>query len=279
MFKRVTIIGLGLIGGSLGLAIKDRRIAREVIGVSRRRSTIRRALSLGIVDSATLDIKKGVQSSDFVILAAPVLKIIDIAKLASGSLKKGAILIDAGSTKRSIVKEIEKALPSTVDFVGAHPLAGSECSGLSYADKDLFKGAYCILTKTKLTDPKVLRKVTRFWNKIGMRVVKMSPEKHDGIVSALSHLPHAVSVALSNACGKKDLHLAAGGFKDTTRIASSSPELWKDIFITNKKNIAGDIRLLKKELVKIETALKENDTLELLRLFRKAKAIRDSVRP
>ncbi|MDP8229612.1 MAG: prephenate dehydrogenase [Candidatus Gorgyraea atricola] len=277
MFKRVTIIGLGLIGGSLGLAIKEKRLAKEVIGVSRRQTTIRQALSLGAVDRVTLDLEKGIKDSDLIILTAPVLTIIDIAGRIKGSIKKGAILTDAGSTKKDIVNKIEKILPASANFVGSHPIAGSEHSGVAYADRDLFKGAYCMMTKTRRTDKKALNKVKRFWNKLDMKVEVMSPEKHDHIVSGLSHLPHAASVALSNSCAKKDLHLAAGGFKDTTRVAAGSPELWKDIFLTNRKNIIKDIRVLKRELSKIESALKNSNSSELLKLFKKAKDIRDSI--
>ena len=277
MFKRITIIGLGLIGGSLGLAIKEKRLAKEVVGVSRRRSTILRALSIGAVDSVTLDLKKGIKGSDLIILTAPVLKIIDITRRIAPYLKKGAIVTDAGSTKKDIVDKIEKILSVGAYFIGSHPLAGSEKSGVIYADKDLFKGAYCILTKAARTSPGALNKIKRFWNRLGMEVEIMSPARHDKVVSRLSHLPHAASVGLSNACSKVDLHLAAGGFKDTTRIASGSPELWKDVFITNRKNIIKDIKLFKKELSKIEKALIRNDSRDLLRLFKKAKAVRDSV--
>jgi len=278
MFKRVTIIGLGLIGGSLGLAIKERHLAKSVIGVSRRPGTIRRALSLRAVDSATLDVKKGVKRSDLVILATPILKIIDIAERISPALKKGVIVIDAGSTKSEIVKEIEAFLPDGANFVGSHPLAGSEKSGIAYADKDLFKGRYCILTKTGHTNVNALARIKKFWNKLGMKVEIMSPQRHDRVISRLSHLPHALSAGLCNALtGKKNLHLAAGGLKDTTRIASGDPELWKDIFITNRKNIAMDIRAFKKELSKIDRALERGDAVALFKLFKKAKLIRDSL--
>ncbi len=277
MFNRVTIIGLGLIGGSLALAIKERQLTKEIVGVSRRQGTIRRAMSLGIVDRATLNVKNGVEGADFVILAAPVLKIIDLARRLSASLSNGAIVTDAGSTKKEIVQNLESILPAAVSFVGSHPLAGSEKFGLGYVDKDLFKGCYCILTRTASTNPVALARVKRFWTKLGMKVELMTPERHDRVISRLSHLPHAMAVALSNACGRSDLRLAAGGFKDTTRIASSRPELWKEIFLTNRKNITRDIRFLKKELSKIETALKRNSSKELLRLFSRAKAIRDSI--
>lgn len=277
MFKRVTIIGLGLIGGSLGQAIKKQRLAKKIIGVSRKASTIRKAKAIGAVDVATRDIKKGVKDSDLIILTAPVLTITKLAKSISGHLKDGAVVTDTGSTKKYIVKRIESVLPSGRDFVGSHPIAGSEKSGVGFADKDLFKGAYCILTKTKRTNKKALKKIKKFWNRLGMKVKITSAECHDKVISKLSHLPHALAVSLCNASNKKELHLAAGGFKDTTRIASGNPELWKDIFVTNRKNIVKDMKVFRKELLKIENALERNDSAKLLRLLKKAKTVRDSL--
>lgn len=278
LFNRVTIIGLGLIGGSLGLAIKEQRLAEEVIGVSRRRSTVRKALSMGVVDKAFLDPKKAVKGSCLVILCVPVFKIIDIVAEISSFLDKGSIITDTGSTKKEIVKSVESFLPQGVDFIGSHPIAGSEKSGVIYSDKDLFKGAHCIVTRTPRTKRAALDKVRRLWRRLGMKIEVMSPEMHDTLTSRLSHLPHAAGVALSNACAGQDLHLAAGGFRDTTRIASSNPELWKDIFLTNRKNVIRDIALLKKELIKIELVLQKNNSSELLKLLKKAKVIRDSLK-
>ena len=277
MFKRITIIGLGLIGGSLGLAIKKQRLAKEVIGVSRRRSTVVRALSMGVADRVTLDAAKAVQGADLVILCTPVLKIIDIARDISGSLEKGAIVTDAGSTKKEIVKHIESVLSDKVRFVGSHPLAGSEKSGVIYSDGNLFDNSYCLVTRSTGTEKNALEKVKKFWRKIGMKVEVVSPDKHDIVISKLSHLPHASSVALSNACSKAELRFAAGGFKDATRISSGSPELWKDIFLTNRKNIIRDISELERELSKIKSALKKNSGRGLMKLLEKAKAVRDSV--
>jgi prephenate dehydrogenase len=277
MFNRITIIGLGLIGGSLGLAIKEKRLAKEVVGVSRRRTTLKRALTIGAVDTVTLDLKKGVKGSDIVILTTPVLKIIEIAKQISKDLYRGTILIDAGSTKKHIVNSVERFLPDGVYFVGSHPLAGSEKSGISYASKDLFKGAHCILTKTRRTNPKALATIKKFWTALSMKIKIMNPEEHDRLLSRLSHLPHASSVALCNTVGTKKLRFAGGGLKDTTRIASSSPELWLDIFITNRKNIAREIEKFKTELSKIEIALGNDNGAALLRLLEKAKKVRDSI--
>ena len=277
MFKKITIIGLGLIGGSLALAIKEKKLAKEITGVSRRKSTIDRAIKNKIVDFATLDLKSGVKDSDLVIISTPVLKIAEIAKSIAPFLRKGAILTDAGSTKRCVVKDIEKAKLKDIYFVGSHPIAGSEKSGIKYADKDLFKRACCILTKTKNTDPKAVAMLKKFWGRLGMRVVIMPPDTHDRLLSRMSHLPHAVSVSLANSAGKDGLKFAAGGFKDTTRIASGEPELWKDIFFTNRDNLIKDIKILKKELLKIETALKSNNSRAILKLLSRAKSIRDSL--
>ena len=277
MFKRITIIGLGLIGGSLALAIKEKKLAKEIIGVSRRKSTIKRAAKEKIVDFATLDLKEGVRGSDFVIIAAPVLKIVKIAGIIAPFLKKSAIVTDAGSTKRYIVKSIEKTGLNGAYFAGSHPIAGSEKSGIKSADKDLFKGACCIITDTKNTNKEALGKIKRFWKALEMKVIIMSLDRHDRLLSKISHLPHAVSVTLVNSAGRKDIGFAAGGFRDTTRIASGEPGLWKDIFLTNRENLIKDIKVFKKELFKIETALKNNDSAYLLKLLSNAKVIRDSL--
>ncbi|PJC48828.1 MAG: prephenate dehydrogenase/arogenate dehydrogenase family protein, partial [Candidatus Omnitrophica bacterium CG_4_9_14_0_2_um_filter_42_8] len=225
MFNRVTIIGLGLIGGSLCLAIKEKRLAKEIVGVSRRKSTIDKAVKNRVADFATLNLKDGVKDSDLVIITTPVFKIVDIAKKIAPFLKKGAIVTDAGSTKKHIVENIEKARLKDMDFVGSHPIAGSEKSGIKHADKDLFKGAYCIVTEAK--NKSALNKVKKFWASIGMKVIVMPAQSHDKLLSKISHLPHALAVSLVNTAAGNGLDLAAGGFKDTTRIASGEPELWQ----------------------------------------------------
>ena len=275
MFNRITIIGLGLIGGSLCLAIKEKRLAKEIVGVSRRKSTIDQAVKKGLIDFATLDMKDGVKDSDLVIITTPVFKIVDIAKRIAPFLKKGAIVTDAGSTKKYIVENIANIRLKDADFIGSHPIAGSEKSGIKYADKDLFKGAYCILTEAK--NRNALNKVKKFWASIGMKVRVMPAKQHDSLLSKISHLPHALAVSLANAAGRSSLDLAAGGFKDTTRIASGEPELWRDIFLTNRGNLIRDINILKKELSKIEGALKNNNSRNLLELLKRAKSVRDSL--
>lgn len=275
LFNRITIIGLGLIGGSLALAAREKRLAKEIVGVSKRKSTINQAIKNGIVDFATLDLENGVRDSDLVVITTPVLKIVDIAKQIAPFLKKGSVVTDTGSTKKYIVSSMGKIELRGVDFIGSHPIAGSEKSGIKYADRDLFKGAYCILAATK--SKKALGKVKRFWTSLGMKVVIMPANTHDRLFSKISHLPHAVAASLVNAAGRKGLDLAAGGFRDTTRIASGEPGLWREIFFTNRENLISDINILKKELSKIEAALKSNNSRNLLRLLNRAKSVRDSL--
>jgi prephenate dehydrogenase len=222
-----------------------------------------------------LDLREGVKGAELVILAAPVLKITELAKKIRPFLKKGAILIDAGSTKDYIVREIEKVSRKEIDFIGCHPIAGSEKAGIARADKNLFKGCWCIVTRTARTDRKALEKVRRFWRALDMKIVVMGPIQHDRLLSKISHLPHAVAVALVNTLGKKDSIFAAGGFKDTTRIASGEPELWKDIFVTNRDNVLKDIRTFKRELSKTEKAIGYKNTTALLQLLQQAKKRRD----
>lgn len=277
LFNRITIIGLGLIGGSLALAIKEKKLAKEIAGVSRRKSTIDFAIKNKIVDLATLDLKDGVKDSDLIVIATPVLKIFGIAKQVVPFLKKDAIFTDAGSTKGHIVKAIEGIGFQGVDFVGSHPIAGSEKSGIKSANKDLFKKSFCVLTKTKYTNPKAIERLKKFWGLLGMQVAVMSPEMHDRLLSEISHLPHAVSVSLVNSIGKEARKFAGSGFKDVTRIASGEPELWKDVFLTNRHNLMRDIEVIKGELSKMQIALRKNDEISLLKFLKRAKAIRDSL--
>ncbi len=277
MFKRITIIGLGLIGGSLGLSIKRHRFAREVVGVSRRRKTLTRALKIGAVDRVTLNSTEGIKDADLIILATPILKIIDIFKRIKENLKEGCIVIDVGSTKNFVSRKIEKEIPECVSYVGCHPMAGSEKKGIDFARSDLFKGNYCILTRTRDTQREALLKIRKFWEGLGMKVVIISPEKHDRIISSLSHLPHAVSVALINSLNNLELKLSSGGLRDTTRIAASDPELWRDIFLTNRKNILREIGNFEKSLKILKNLLKKSDKAGLFKFFHRAKVIRETI--
>lgn len=275
----VSIIGVGLIGGSIGLAIKSLKIKiKNVIGIGRNLKRLKLAQRIGAVDEVTVDIKKGVKNADIVFVCLPVGLIAETVKNILPICKKGAIITDVGSIKEPIVKEIEKFLTQSSNpaifqshaFIGGHPIAGSEKTSVKYASKNLFKNAAVVLTPTNKTGKKSLDIVKKLWEKMKAKVKIMSPARHDRILSMTSHLPHAVAFAMVNS--SDNFEFAGTGFKDTTRIASSDPEMWADIIFNNRTNVRTAIRKFKKELSKIENAKTKE---ELAKIFRKAKQIRD----
>lgn len=279
IFKRIAIIGVGLIGGSLGLAIKRRNLTRVVVGIGRRSSSVRKALRRGAIDIGTKDLAKGVAGADLVIIATPVCSIQKIARAIAGSLKEDAVLTDAGSTKGEVVRSVERSISPKTFFVGSHPLAGSEKRGVLFADEDLFRGSVVIMTKTKKTKGSAIKTLDRFWRSLGVaRVVIKSPEEHDRIVAEISHLPHLVATALINSADKKSLEFAAAGFKDTTRIAASDPEVWRDICITNKKEILRTLERYERRLLRLKALIKKGRAEELYKEFAKSKSIREKLR-
>lgn len=257
--EKVSIIGVGLIGGSLGLALKKKGLASKIVGIGRRETSLREALRVGAVDEITLDLKEGVSEADLVVLAVPVGSILKIGREIVPHLKQGAILTDVGSTKEEIVRTLGIL---TKDFVGAHPMAGSNESGVAKATASLFEKATCVITPTGKTSKKALNVVENLWKKVGARVVKMSPETHDFLVAITSHLPHlAASSLVSLAAREKEkiAPLIATGFKDTTRIASSDPRLWSDIFLSNKEMVLSALKEYKEILSEWEELIREED--------------------
>lgn len=240
---------------------------------------MKRALRYSAVDRGVLSVEEGVKDADIIILATPVSLIPKISKGVIKYAKEGAVITDAGSTKTWIVNKIEKMLKGskTISFVGSHPMAGSEHTGVEFARAGLLKGSPCIVTKTNRTNKNTLNKIIRFWGALGADVKVMSPAAHDKSISMISHLPHLVAFSLAGAVSKKDLAYAAEGFKDTTRVASSSPTLWADIFLSNTKEVLRSGRLFEKYYKKIIQALSEKDYSKVVKLLEKAKAIRDSV--
>lgn len=276
-FNRVTIIGVGLIGGSIGLGIKRRNLAKEVIGVFRRKSTLKKALERKAVDRGVMTVKGGVENADLIILATPVHLIPKFAAEVMKYAKRGAVITDAGSTKKRVVDEIEK-MPGRsrpVSFVGSHPMAGSEHAGVEFAREDLLDASPCIITMTKKTDKLAMAKIISFWKALGTKVKVMSPEDHDRSVAMISHLPHLVAFSLAGAVLPKDLPLAAEGFKDTTRIASSDPALWAGIFLSNKKELVKAGRIFTRYYNEITKAISRSDYAKVVRLMKAAKRKRD----
>ena len=273
-FKKVAIVGVGLIGGSIALAIKKNRLADEVVGVCRSKTTLRMARRLKVVDSCSRDLGI-IKGSDLVILATPVGTIIDSAKEISRIISRDCIVTDVGSTKDEIVSRLEKVFPY---FVGSHPMAGSEKRGVANASPDIFKGCLCILTPTRNTRLLGLSRVRGLWVSLGLRVIVVDPSLHDKILSFVSHLPHLLAFCLIDIIPGEFLKFGSSGLKDTTRIASSEAEVWKDIFISNRQATLNAIGIFQKRLSAVKGALQKKDLRSLESVLLRAKKKRDSLK-
>ncbi|MCX6355331.1 MAG: prephenate dehydrogenase [Candidatus Aureabacteria bacterium] len=277
---KLCIIGLGLIGGSIGLAARERRIARKVYGLVRRQSSIEEARRGKVVEVATMDPEEAVQDSDLVIIATPISSMERIATSIKPYLTCGTIVSDVASSKKQVVRKLEKIFHPGIRFVGAHPIAGSERQGMQAARAALFEGAPCILTPTHGTDKDAQKKIVKFWTALGCRVSIRSPREHDRIVAAISHLPHFLSASLVNAAvkalkgEKMVLDYAGSGFRDTTRVAASDAEMWVDIGMDNADEILHAIGVLEEQLAVLEKALKRGNRPAVRSLLSRARTIR-----
>lgn len=274
-FKRVTIIGLGLIGGSLAWGLKKSGRVGEIFGVDLDKEAVDYAIREGIIDSGSKVIEKGVDLSQVVVIAVHVGLIPRVAKSVASIASPRTVITDVGSVKEKIVEEIESSLPPHLHFVGGHPIAGTERSGARAADFNLFQGKRCILTPTSKTNPEALGKVKNLWEAVGARVFTMDAGTHDRVFGFVSHLPHVVAYALINAVASVEkpdniLDFAGGGLRDYTRIGASSPEMWCDIFLENKENTLEALREFKRALEKIEGLIKAENEEGLLEELRRA---------
>jgi len=280
---RVAIIGLGMIGGSIALALKKSKVkGLQVIGIPRREETLKEALKAGAIDEGTTDYKKGVAGADVVFICTPINLVLPIIRQIAPYLKKGAIVSDVGSSKADIVGQAEKILAKRAFFIGGHPMAGKETVKFAAAEPGLFQGRVWILTKTTKTDARALAAVSRLAGLMGARVIKIDPQTHDLVVAAVSHMPLAVAAALVNTIageGKKELmaKIAASGFRDTTRIASGDPLLGLDMFISNKKAVLKMISAFKKALTNLEREIIEGKREKIRATLTKAKKLRDHI--
>jgi prephenate dehydrogenase len=280
-WQKVTLVGVGLLGGSLGLAIKQRRLAPKVDGFVRRSVSIGECEKLGVVDHATRDLGRAVEHADLVILCTPLGQMRETALKMLPALKPGAIVTDVGSVKGSVVEELESLIAGAGGFfVGSHPMAGGEKTGVAAARADLFENAICIVTPTSSSNKDAVARVDGFWAALGARVLKMSPGTHDDLVSRSSHLPHVVAAELANyvlspAHPDEQALVCANGFRDTTRIASGSPEMWRDIALANRKNLARVLGVFIEDLQEFSLALEKGDVKAVEEFFEKAKQRRD----
>lgn len=280
-FQKITIVGVGLLGGSLGLAIKRRRLAKQVCGYVRRTASIKESERVGAMDFATTDLLAAVWDADLIILCTPLAQMRSLAEQMRPALKRGAIVTDVGSVKGSVVSDVEALVTRAgAHFVGSHPMAGGEKQGVLASRADLFECAMCVVTPTKRTSPAALRKVEKFWKTLGTRLLRTTPDAHDALVSRSSHLPHLLAASLVNLVLDPKLpaeqaQLCATGFRDTTRIASGSPEMWRDIALTNSKHLSRTVDGLVLELGRFRDALKRSDSKAISKFFETAKQRRD----
>ena len=277
VFNRVTIVGLGLMGGSLGMALKRHRLAKTVVGLSRTSATLRRAVRRGAIDVGTTDLAAAVRGADLVVLATPVDDIIPLAKRAVRSMRAGSILTDVGSTKIRIVAVLERSMPTGVAFVGGHPLAGSEARGIEAADAHLYVGAICIVTPTPRTNRAALRRVEQLWRPLVGRVVRMSPHDHDRAMASTSHLPHVLASCLVRTAQPRDLPTAAPSFREMTRLAKSDPDLWDDIFFTNQRLLLGAMDQFSRQWRALRAMLAGSRRAAFRRALAQAKRTRDAI--
>ncbi|HRX77777.1 MAG: prephenate dehydrogenase/arogenate dehydrogenase family protein [Planctomycetaceae bacterium] len=279
-WETVTIVGVGLIGASIGLALRKRQLATTVVGVGRRASSLRKARQIGAVTSTTTDLSRGVRDAHLVIICTPVERIATLALEASQHCQPDAIITDAGSTKLEIVRLVETGLKSSsrqIAFVGSHPMAGSEKNGPEFGQANLFEGRVTVVTPSKQSKGDSVDEVERLWKLLGSKVVRMSPKDHDRSVAAISHMPHLVASAIAAATPPEELELASTGWLDTTRIASGDPELWRQILIQNRGGVLKSLDKFEKVLATFRQALERDQQEKLLQLLEAGKQRRDSL--
>ncbi|MFC1738939.1 prephenate dehydrogenase [Planctomycetota bacterium] len=275
--KQITVIGLGLLGGSITLTIKRCLPSVKVVGYTHRPATRKKARNLAVAAKIFNKLTDSVSNADLVILATPICTFENIFSKIADSLPIGCIVTDVGSTKVLAHRWARRSLPKTVNYVGSHPIAGSEQRGVEFARDDLFEKATCILTTTNKSDPKSVRTLKKFWSTLGCNVKLMTPVRHDNVFANISHLPHIAAASLINANDNQTLKFAGTGLIDTSRIASSPPNIWTDIFATNAQNCIKAIDKIIAELKKLRKALNVEDKKQIEKILRKAKRKRTAL--
>jgi prephenate dehydrogenase len=279
MIRQLTIVGLGLLGGSVAKAVRARGIAERIVAVGRRAGGLEAGRRDGVVDVVTTDLQSGVRHADFILLAAPVAAIEAMLPEVWQSARAEPTVTDVGSAKAAIVRTAERlATERPLAFVGSHPMAGSEQSGYAVARADLFDGATVIITPTERTEAPAVKRVTQFWERLGARVTPVEPDAHDRVVAAISHLPHLVADALVGSVTRLDpaaLELVGRGFRDSTRIAASDPRVWREIFVTNRAALAEALAAFRSVLSSLEAMIAGDEGDALERKLAEIKALRE----
>ena len=284
MFKKVCIIGCGLIGSSLARAIKNNDLATIIVSSNRSDAVNKKVIELKIVDDSSSDTKKMAEGSDLIIIATPLSSYDNVISKIKDCLKNGTILTDVGSVKENIISLVEKSVPQNVSWISSHPITGTEESGPEAGFSKLFKNKWCILTPSKKAKDRDIKLLKTFWEKIGSKVDIMDAKQHDYILSITSHIPHLIAYNIVNTTinvqDKKATDIAkysAGGLRDFTRIAASNPIMWRDIFIQNKKNTSKMIDNFIENLEDLKKAIEKEDGKKLEEIFIKTKKVRKEI--
>jgi len=281
VIKRLCIIGVGLIGGSLARDLKREKLVGEVVGSSRNASNLKRAVELGVVDRYDTDIAAAVIGADMVVVAVPLGAMAEVFGALESNLDSGAVVTDVGSAKGSVLKAAAEAFGAVPDFlVPAHPIAGTEHSGVDASMEGLFRDRMVIITPAAQTRADALEKVKTMWQATGAKITEMSPLHHDEVLAATSHLPHMLAYTLVDVLGRMEerveiFRYAAGGFRDFTRIASSDPQMWHDICLANRDALVHALEHFSDDLGEAIDAIRRGDSAAIKSLFTRAKALRD----
>jgi prephenate dehydrogenase len=283
-WRKVTLLGVGLLGGSLGMALRQRHLAASVHGYVRRPASIDECLHAGAVDTASCDLASSVAGADLLVLCTPLAKMLDLARKSLDYINPGALITDVGSVKGEIVAQLEPLFRAKgAVFVGSHPMAGSEKMGVAAARPDLFENAVCVVTPALATAEEDIKTTEQLWESVGARTLRLSPDLHDELVARSSHLPHVLAAHLASYVlepgrALEQSQLCANGFRDSTRIASGSPEMWRDIVVMNKSQLKRALAEYKERLGQFERLLDSGDPATIERFFQEAKQLRDSWR-
>ena len=284
LFKTIAFIGFGLINSSLARVVKTKGLAEKIHAYSRSEATRAKIKKLNIVDNIYDNSTEAVKGADLVILGIPVGATRDTVNTFASSLSPGTIITDVGSVKKSVIDGLSSVLPENINFVPAHPIAGTEKSGPEAGFETLFEGHWCIITPTKNTDKEAIKKVTKIWESAGMQVAEMDAQYHDLVLAITSHIPHLVAYSIVGTVAELEDHLktevikyAAGGFRDFTRIAGSDPVMWRDIFIDNKEAVLEMLGRFIEDLTALQKSIRWEDKEALESLFNKTRLIRKGV--
>ncbi len=266
MIEKITIIGMGLIGSSIARNIQKHKLAKTLVAADINSEVCHKVVELGIADCVTDDLSRSVEDSDIVILCVPVGAMRSVAEVISPHLKEGVIITDTGSVKMSVIEAFQPFCRSGIEFVPAHPVAGTEFSGPNAGFVELFEGRWCILTPLPETSMKSVERITKLWEAFGSRVEIMEPEHHDLVLGVTSHLPHLIAytiVGTANDLGddikSEVIKFSASGFRDFTRIASSDPTMWRDIFLSNKDAVLELLQRFNEDLTALQKAIRKDD--------------------